>query len=320
MNRISVVVIICLAFLISFFSALEICAQKGDFRYYAQINTIASKGNFAPYWFVANNNGISSVDNVNGYARYGMSYDNRFGKSGSWSYNITADVLACFNQYSTISFQQAFADLSWKWLTLSIGSKERWGEQEYSSRHRISQATGINAASSQYPNLFNNRFSNLGVGGLVFSGNSRPIPQIRLEIPEFLSVAGTNDWLKIRAYISYGLFTDGGYQKNFVKINSASKYGENILYHGKAGFISVGNPSKCPVVFDGGLEMHTQFGGNIYRTGYGDVYMPHRFVDFIKDLVPMVEKIHQWMNRRIYLEIKLVVGTQHSQYIQNRWR
>lgn len=287
MNRINVIVIICFTFLLSFFSASEICAQKGDFRYYAQINTIASRGSYAPYWFIVNNNGISSVDNVNGYARYGMSYDNRFGKRGDFSYNITADILACFNQYSIISFQQAFAELSWKWLTLSMGSKERWGEQEYSSRSRILPEIGNNTVSDHYPNLFKNRFCNLGVGGLIFSGNSRPIPQIRLEIPEFVSVRGTKDWLKIRAYISYGLFTDGGYQKSFVKINPAAKYGENIFYHGKAGFVSIGNSSKFPIVFDGGLEMHTQFGGKMYKTGYGDVYMPHRFIDFIKAFVPM---------------------------------
>lgn len=259
--------------------------EKGNFRYYAQLNTIASDGNYAPFWFTANNNGISSVNKSNGYVRYGMSYDNKFGKKGNFRYNITADIIAGFNLTSAVSFQQAYGELSWKWLTLSVGSKERWGEQEYFSRKTRLRTT--NTVNSYYPNLFKNRFGNLGSGGLIFSGNSRPIPQARIEIPEFVNIPGTKEWLKVRAYISYGLFTDNKYQKKFTRINPDAKYGEKILYHGKAGFISIGKPSKFPVTFDGGLEMHTQFGGNMYNTGYGDVSMPHKFIDFVKAFIPM---------------------------------
>ena len=261
--------------------------NRGDFRYYAQLNAIASHGDYAPFWLTANNNGISPVANSSGYARYGMSYSNTFGKKKNFRYEITADIIAGFNRTSAISFQQAYGELSWKWLTLSVGSKERWGEQEYFSRKRMLQSTEHCPVNKYYPNLFNNRFSNIGSGGLIFSGNSRPIPQVRLEIPDFVDIPGTKEWLKIRAYISYGMFTDDKYQKSLAEMNHGIKYGENILYHGKAGFISIGKPSKFPVTFDGGLEMHTQFGGNMYNTGYGNVRMPHKFIDFIKAFIPM---------------------------------
>lgn len=262
-------------------------AQKGDFRYYAQLNAIAADGDYAPYWFTANKNAISSVNTANGYARYGMSYSNFFGKKGNFSYKITADIIAGYNQQSTISFQQAYGELSWKWLTLSIGSKERWGEQEYFQRKQTYAATGFNVATRHFPNLFCNHFGNLGSGGLIFSGNSRPIPQVRIEIPDFVDIPGTKEWLKIRGYISYGIFTDGNYQKKLADINPKIKYGTNILYHGKGGFINIGKPSKFPVTFDGGLEMHTQFGGTAYNTVYGTVTMPTRFSDFLKAFIPM---------------------------------
>lgn len=287
MKKTYFIAITSIVFILSLLSTNAIYAQKGNFRYYTQLNAIASDGEYAPFWLTANNYGISSVNTSSGYARYGMSYDNTIGKKGNFRYNITADVLAGFNQASTVWFQQAYGELSWKWLTLSVGSKERGGEQEYFSRIRMQQSTSFNNVNSYFPNLFCNRFSSLGSGGLIFSGNSRPIPQVRIEIPEFLTIPGTKEWLRIRAYISYGLLTDGNYQKELTAINPRVKHGENILYHGKAGLISVGNPTKFPVTFDAGLEMHTEFAGTLYNSVYGTVKMPSKFSDFIKAFIPM---------------------------------
>lgn len=278
---------ICLLVAVLLFGITPMVAQKGNFRYYTQLNAIAAYGDYAPYWFTANNQAISSVNNASGYARYGMSYDNTFGKKGNFRYNITADILANYNNNSTISFQQAYGELSWKWLTLSIGCKERWGEQEHLIRKAMGEATSFNKVGQYYPHLFNDRFSNLGSGGLIFSGNGRPIPQVRIEIPEFVNVPGTKEWLKVRAYISYGFFTDGKYQQEFTNINPKVKYGRNILYHGKGGFINIGKPSRFPITFDGGLEMHTQFGGEMYNTVYGTVKMPAKFTDYVKAFIPM---------------------------------
>ena len=278
---------ICLAVAILLLGITATSAQKGDFRYYAQLNAIAADGEYAPYWLTANRNAISSVNLSSGYARYGMSYGNTFGKKGNFRYAIAADIVAGYNQASTISFQQAYGELSWKWLTLSVGSKERWGEQEYFQRMQMRETTSFNKVNAYYPNLFSDQFCNLGSGGLIFSGNGRPIPQVRIEIPEFVNIPGTKEWLKIRAYISYGLFTDDKFQKQRAETNPKVKYGENILYHGKGGFISVGKPSKFPVTFDGGLEMHTQFGGTLHKTVYGTVTMPAKFSDYIKAFIPM---------------------------------
>ena len=39
---------------------------------YAQLNSISSHGDYAPYWLTAKNQGLSSVEKSNGYARVGV--------------------------------------------------------------------------------------------------------------------------------------------------------------------------------------------------------------------------------------------------------
>lgn len=263
----------------------SVAQSKGNLNYSAQFNAIVSDGNYAPYWLTANINGVSSVDANSGYARYAISYKNVFGKKDNYEYEICADVLAGYNQQSTFSVQQLYGELSWKWLTLSVGSKERSSEIEYFSCVGDNSFKGRDRGCS---NLFSNRLNSLGSGGLVFSGNSKPVPQVRIEIPEYVTVPGTNEWLRVRGYIAYGFFTDGNFQEDFTDKNPLAKYGQNILYHGKAGFLSIGKPSKFPLTFEGGLEMHTQFGGTMYKTGYvKPVKMPNGLIDFFKAFIPM---------------------------------
>lgn len=262
-------------------------AQEGyTLHYYTQMNAVATDGEYAPYWFTANRNGISSVNDMSGYARYGMSLRGTLGKSQDFHYDITADIVAGYNQQNNFMLQQAYADIGWKWLNLSIGSKERWSEGEYFLNNSKEWQERI--TSPLLTGLYMNNLNNLGSGGLTYSGNSRPIPQIRIEIPEFIDIPGTNSWLKIRAHIAYGMFTDSYYQEEFTSKNPKTHYAHNILYHSKAAFIMIGKPERFPLTFDGGLEMHTQFGGDIYTHGGGKkLSMPHEPMDFIKAFIPL---------------------------------
>ena len=90
-----------------------------------------------------------------------------------------------FDKYSPVSYthldvykRQAYANLSYRWLNLSIGSKER------------------------LPELKNSKLSS---GGMVESNNARPIPQIRLEVPDYVAIPGTHKWLHLKGHIAYGL-------------------------------------------------------------------------------------------------------------------
>ena len=262
-------------------SGVEVCGV-------AQLGTIVSKGDYVPYWLTAKQQGLSSVEKSNGYARYALSVNGGFKNNKDLSYNVVADVVAGYHRASVVSLQQAYAELKWRWASLSLGSRERFGEMKDFCAFNPSSAFAQNGVNRRFSNLYYKKFSELSSGGLVYSGNGKPIPQLRLEIPEYVSFPWTNDWLKVRAHIAYGCFVDGAFQRDFTECNPKARYGKNILYHSKALFLKVGKPHKFPLTFEGGLEMHTQFGGDIYSHADGKVLsMPSGAVDFLKAFIPM---------------------------------
>lgn len=226
--------------------------------YMVESRIIAGDGNYTPFWLTANKQGLSSVESSQGYLRGSFWGHGRFGKESQWSYRFGLDLTAGYNLTSEFNIHQAFADIIYGPLELSIGSKERYAELK-------------------------NR--NLSSGGMTYSGNSRPIPQIRIELPEFWTIPGT-DWLHIKAHLAYGRFTDDNWQRHFTS-GTLSRFGEDILYHSKAGFIKFGNPKKIPIELTLGAEMMTQFGGKIYNYGKnGMLKMPSSIKDYIKVLLP----------------------------------
>lgn len=254
----------------------------------AQFGSVVSNGDYAPYWLTAKQQGLQSVEKSSGYARYAFSLRGNFKKNNDFSYNVTADVVAGYNRENNLSVQQAFAELKWRWAALSLGARERLGEMKNFATLRPSAAFAANGVNENFANLYYSRFTDLSSGGLVYSGNSRPIPQLRLEIPQYISFPWTNDWVKVRAHIAYGYFADGGFQEDFTASNPVARYGKNILYHSKSLFMKVGKPHKFPITFEGGLEMHTQFGGAVYTHADGKVLsMPAGAVDFLKAFIPM---------------------------------
>lgn len=212
-------------------------------NYNAQMAGAASSGDFSPFWLSANRNGISSLDNNWGYLRLGA--DGATALNGDWSLNYGADVVGGKNLSSDIFVHQAYADVSWRWLCLSVGKKQRAGELK-------------NAA--------------LSTGALVESGNAAPIPQVRIEVPEYRDFFGTNGLFTLRGHIAYGFFTDGKWQRDWVA--DGTRYAENVLYHSKSLFWKVGDESRFPLTYEGGVQFVSQFGGKMYN------YMNQPGVDF----------------------------------------
>ncbi len=122
---------------------------------------------------------------------------------------------------------------------------------------------------------------------MVESNNARPIPQIRLEVPDYVAIPGTHKWLHLKGHIAYGRFTDDKWQEHFTSIGNP--YTIDVLYHSKSLFAKVGNKEHFPVEFEGGIQMSAQFGGDQYIAGQKEpvIDMPTRFVDFMRVLVPM---------------------------------
>ena len=202
-----------------------------------EFTATASHGDFAPYWMSNNRYGVASVNTKWASMRVGLSRDQRDDLGRKWQVGYGLEIAPVFQkQDSRFVLQQAYVDVQYKKVRLSVGAKERPSELK-------NQA--------------------LSSGGLASGINARPIPQVRLELPEFWTIPGTKNWLALRARLGYGIYTDNKWQRDFADV-----YTQNSLYHTKAGWLRIGNDEKFPLSFTGGLEMNTQFGGKRYVKGH----------------------------------------------------
>ena len=217
-------------------------------------------GEYTPFWHMANRQGLSSHGNHSLYARIGIEGRNRFNNKDitlEWG----ADMVVADNLTSTIFLQQGYFDFQWKKFRVSLGQKERWGVHP---NHRVS------------------------TGALIESGNARPIPQIRIELPEYWNIPGTKGWFGIKGHLAYGWFSDERWQSKFFAENSVRIVGAR--YHSKAGFMRFGNEEKFPLTAEIGLQMVTQFGGTCYNSGNipGNNHTnPVRLKDYFYALIPL---------------------------------
>ncbi|MGG6495111.1 UNVERIFIED_CONTAM: capsule assembly Wzi family protein, partial [Bacteroidetes bacterium 56_B9] len=103
--------------------------------------------------------------------RGGISYKHQLGK---WKFEEALDLVAAAG-FSTTSFivQQAYVDIRYKWFGFFAGSRE------------------------QNSPLLNQELSS---GGMTWSGNARPIPQVQIGIPEYVQLLPR---LGLKGEISY---------------------------------------------------------------------------------------------------------------------
>ena len=221
-----------------------------------------SSGDYAPYWLTANKYGMGSTEDNSAYLRAGIAWNKAF--SHGWKLDAGLDLTGGKGLVSNFWVQQAYMDVSWKMLSLSIGSKER-----------ISSPLEKNAE--------------LTSGWMTEGMNTRPIPQIRGEIREFYSLPFTGHWLALKGHLAYGAFLDGKWQEGFVQ--PGGYYTRDVKYHSKALMFRLGNKEKLPVEFEFGLHMATQFAGDKMRKladGSSEVVidMPDDFRNYINAFFP----------------------------------
>ena len=205
-------------------------------------------GDNTPLWQVSNLQGLASSDNST-YIRGGVFYHDQWGK---WKVNGGLDLVAAAGFNSGI--QQAYADFRYKWLGIFAGSKEMTAP------------------------LINSRLSS---GELTWSGNSKPIPQIMIGIPEYLYLLPR---LAIKGEISYGWFTDSNWMEGHTNLAAGGWYTKNIKYHHKEGFVRIGVPGgKWQLDF--GMTLDTQFGGQMV-TASGVTDLGNSLKDYFRIFIP----------------------------------
>ena len=93
--------------------------------YRAEAAVTVSDGDYAPLWLTANRYGMTSNESKNAYLRAGIAWDKSL--KHDWRIAAGLDLAGGKNLTSNFWIQQAYTDISWKKLTLSLGSKERSG-------------------------------------------------------------------------------------------------------------------------------------------------------------------------------------------------
>ena len=220
-------IVLCLFFL----SPSQLLAQD-EIRTETQFT--AGTGEHNPLWLNANKYGLSSVDKTNGYQRLGYFHQADTSSARQWSINYGVDAALATGFTSTVVLQQAYADVRWLKGVLTIGSKEQPIELKNPVLSSGPQTLGMNA---------------------------RPIPSVRLSLPDYWTVPFTRGWLGVKGHIAYGLHTDDNWQNDFTQ--EQNKHTKNAKIHTKAGYLRIGKANK-PVNVELGLEMGCQYGGTSY--------------------------------------------------------
>ena len=207
-------------------------AENVQYKAEAQVST--GKG-YTPLWLNANKHGLSSLESQNGYIRGSILRPLSTDSLRRWGIGYGIDLAVPYNYTSHIVLQQAFAEVRWKYGVLSIGVKEHGLQLKNDTLSSGSQTLGINA---------------------------RPLPEIRLALPDYWNIPGTRRWIGLKGHICYGISTDAKWQTDFTQGHSG--HSERAIYHSKAGYVRVGNTSKFPLSVEMGLEMVCFFGGTFY--------------------------------------------------------
>lgn len=258
---------------IVFAFVLSASAQDGDngqhsrkkniaegLHYEAELQASVADG-VTPLWLNANRYGLSSLEGTNGYLRGALIRPLSNDSASRWGIGYGVDIALPCNYTSDIVVQQAYAEVRWLHGVLTVGSKQQPMELKNSLLSSGSQTLGINA---------------------------RPVPQVRLALPDYWCLPFANGWLHLKGHVAYGMMTDDNWQHEVTR--QQTKYADHVLYHSKAGYLKIGNEDVfSPWSLELGLEMACLFGGTPYRMLDGElVKVPTGtgFKDFLNAFLP----------------------------------
>ncbi len=211
-------------------------------QYEAELQGSCSSGT-TPLWLNANKHGLSSLESSNGYLRGALSRPLETDSARRWGLGYCVDAAVASHYSSKFIVQQAYVEGRWLHGVLTIGAKEWPMELKNQRLSSGSQALGINA---------------------------RPVPQVRIAVPEYWTVPVLGRWFAIKVHMAYGMFTDQRWQRKFTN-GGVTPYNENVLYHSKSGFLRIGKPGEKPLSVELGLEMQAQFAGSKVALSDGTV-------------------------------------------------
>ena len=211
-------------------------AQEGinHLNYHVQSFGSVSTHSQTPFWMVSNQHGVIPLDANNGYLRTSMDYHHFF--NDNWSWVTKVDLVAVAPRYRNLYVQQLYTELAYKGIRLSIGSHE----------------------SGKYLQTVTDPL--LSSGDMGLATNARPIPEINLYSPDFISLPWIGSWVQSKANFAVGRSFDTDFLDSFIGENQY--YIQRLLWHHKSLYLRLkDSKNNFPFSFIVGLRHTAQWGG-----------------------------------------------------------
>lgn len=237
----------------------------------------SGSGEFAPYYMSSLRHGrFTQTSTLQLEAAAWKSMD----ESKRFSYGFGADFIG---GYASANDYMRYDVGNEDWFKHSERPSSFWiqqlyGEMKYRS---VFLELGVKEHGSAMLN------QSLTSGDLVESGNTRPIPQLRVGFIDFQDIPFTNGWLQISGELAYGkMIDDGWWRDHYNYYNYHIAQGQ--LYNYKRAYFRT-KPSK-PFSVTLGMQAAATFGGNTtyYVDGKVRLYEKHpqTLKYFLKMLIP----------------------------------
>jgi hypothetical protein len=192
-----------------------------------------STGTQTPFWLLSNQYGLLTPDKFNGWVKAGV---HRSLSKKNIDYDYKFELINRYSNKNELYVHQAYLRLKLYFVNIQAGSMEE---------------------------TFGNQDSSLSSGGLLWSGNAKPMPKVSIMVPNYTKVPFTFGLLEFKGGISHGWFGD----EHVVN---------NSWLHHKFGYIQFGGTLPVHVHF--GFHHFAQWGG---KTTDG-LQLPNSLKDFAK--------------------------------------
>lgn len=212
------------------------CAFSQGFKipdYSFETGASFSVGKQTPFWLLSNQYGLLTPDKFNGWVKADI-HTKLSGKNIDYDYKL--ELVNRYSNKNELYVNQAYVRLKLYFINIQAGSMEE---------------------------TFGNQDSSLSSGGLLWSGNARPMPKISIMVPNYTKIPFTFGLLEFKGGISHGWFGE----EPFVN---------KTWMHHKFGYIQFGG--KLPVHLHFGFHHFAQWGGKTVDRGQ----LPDTWDDFKK--------------------------------------
>jgi hypothetical protein len=257
--------------------------MHGSYR--LEIFGSAATGEHTPFWSVNQNWGIVPLEANNFYLRRSAFHEQIL--NDEWSFDAGIDIVgATSSAYGNLWIQQLYGRLNWKIWRLDIGARE------------------------DYTSHMNARLSS---GDFVKSNNYRPIPDIKLSIPEYILVPYTKGNMYIKGHFAIGYYLDSRWKENKARPYNQS-YTTELLSHHKSIYFRFGNiETKNRMQLTVEMDHVTQWGGKLYNyqsNRYEVNHQPRGLDDFFRIVIAKEGSLFSTQSDQLY-----VSGSQWGAYL-----